>query len=127
MPNTPLKRRPGRPCKSEIEAREEAFRRLDAQITTEHETYLEIDVSTPLIPNQTMLVDKVDYERFKSMLVGRFVARTTNSPANAMTPANIAEAAAGIHADRSAEGSGDTNQALESAQSRSDALADQTG
>lgn len=31
-----------------------------------------------------MLLDKVDYERFKSMLVGRFITRTTNSPANAI-------------------------------------------
>ena len=76
MQSTP-KRKPGRPRRNEIETRLEAYQKLDSQILADHETYLEIDVSTPLLPKQTMLVDKVDYERFKSMLVGRFTARTS--------------------------------------------------
>ena len=39
------------------------------------DTWLKLDISTPSLPNQIMKLDKVDYERLKSDLVGRFFAR----------------------------------------------------
>ena len=81
----PDKRRPGRPRKNEIEERLSLHTRLDSQIQKEHDTYLEIDISTPTLHDQKMKIDKVDYERIRSEEAGRFFAR--HSSIHGMAPA----------------------------------------
>jgi hypothetical protein len=82
MPN---KRRPGRPRKNEIEERLSLHTRLDSQILLEHDTYLEIDISTPTLCDQIMKIDKVDYERIRSEEAGRFFAKPSSY--HGMSPA----------------------------------------
>ena len=87
MTNYPTRKKPGRPRKSQLEAYAEEHLKLDAQIITDHGTYLELDISTPFHPDQSMLIDKVDYERLRSMNVGRFIARPATSPTTGLAAA----------------------------------------
>ena len=77
MPET--KRKPGRPRKDAIEKHLALLAQHDEQILREHNTWLEIDISTPLFPERIMKIDKVDYERLKSELVGSFFASASTS------------------------------------------------
>ncbi len=74
----PTHRKPGRPRKDEIEERLVVYTLHDKQVLKEHDTWLEIDVSTPTQPNQVMKIDKVDYESFRSDLVGRFFCKPSS-------------------------------------------------
>jgi hypothetical protein len=89
MPNT---RKPGRPRKDEIEDRIAIYTKHDEQIQQEHDTWLEIDISTPTLPDQVMKIDKVDYEALKTALAGRFIARISatfdNQPIAFVHPRN---------------------------------------
>lgn len=75
-------RKPGRPRKNEVEERISIFSKHDEQLIKEHDTWMEIDVSTPALPDQIMKIDKVDYESLKSDLVGRFFAKTSSAHSN---------------------------------------------
>jgi hypothetical protein len=73
----PTHSRPGRPRKNEIEERLASYTLHDEQVIEEHDTWLEIDVSTPTLPDQIMKIDKVDYEVLKRELAGRFFSKVS--------------------------------------------------
>ncbi|MDF7826722.1 hypothetical protein P4B35_22020 [Pontiellaceae bacterium B12227] len=77
MPTTrkPVQRKPGRPRKDEIQERLAIYTQHDEQILKEHDTWLELDISTPSLPHQILKIDKPDYEALKTDLAGRFIAR----------------------------------------------------
>ncbi len=82
-------RKPGRPRKSEIEGHLAILAKHDQQIRQEHDTWLEIDISTPAHPDTVMKIDKVDYERLKNEHVGRFfVSSSTGSNSGPVAVAN---------------------------------------
>ena len=49
-------------------------------IVATHDTYYEIDISTPFLPEQTMLIDKSDFEALMRKRIGRIMAKPTTSP-----------------------------------------------
>lgn len=74
----PEPRRPGRPRKHEIEQSLSIYTLNDTQVLKEHDTYLEVDISSPGLSEQIMKIDKVDYERLKREQVGRFFAKPSS-------------------------------------------------
>ena len=58
----------------------QAYDRLTQSLLADKETYFEIDISNPFHPEQTLLIDKVDYETFQAPRYGRITARAASSP-----------------------------------------------
>lgn len=63
-----------------MEAVLNAYGQITNTIIQEHDTYMEVDISNSFYPDQTLLIDKEDYEMLMNPDMGRITARATQSP-----------------------------------------------